>query len=212
MWLSSHSGRAEMEKLGRKAQELWLACQTLMNVIDVGKEGAVTWTEALKPLSSELLAIHDAGNNHPFVNTVVESMPPEALQRGVWTQDALVQRFDDVRRVCRRVAMIDETDSTIFRYFLSYVQSMLVVSHRALADSEDVDSSQLTTFMLVDNAAHCLERGDLEQAVRYVNQLTGEPRRVAFDWLTEARLLLETKQAATALLGHASAAGLGSLF
>ena len=38
--------------------------------------------------------------------------------------------------------------------------------------------------------------------------LHGEPGRVAKDWLSEARLHLEAKQASQALLAHAAAVGL----
>ena len=203
-----------MEKLGRKAQELWLACQTLVSVIDNG-EGDFDeerWEKVLKPLEAEIAAIRSAGNEHPFVNTVVSTMPSEALTRGVCTKEQLIERFDKVQRVCRRVAMVDETGATLYRYFLSYMQSLLVFEQRPLSDQDQVDPSKLNTFVLVNNARRCLERGDLEQAVRYVNQLSGESRRVASDWLKEARLLLETKQAADALFAHASSAGLGSLF
>jgi mitofilin len=37
--------------------------------------------------------------------------------------------------------------------------------------------------------------------------LRGEPRRVAADWLEEARLHLEARQAAHALIAHAAARG-----
>ena len=209
---SNLTARAEMEKLGRKAQELWLACQTLVTIIENGREDADSWEAALQPLENEIAAIQVAGNEHPFVNTVIQTLPTDASSRGVWTKEALIDRFDKVQRVCRRVAMVDEAGATLFRYFLSYIQSLLVVNPRPLTEQDVLDPEQLNAFVLVNNARHCLERGDLEQAVRYVNQLTGEPRRVAADWLKEARLLLETKQAADALLAHASSAGLGSLF
>lgn len=45
-----------------------------------------------------------------------------------------------------------------------------------------------------------------------MNQLKGESRKAAGDWIVQARLHLETKQAADALLAFASATGLGNLF
>jgi len=87
----------------------------------------------------------------------------------------------------------------------------MVVQRLSAVDSEEVDVDELTVFVLLDRAADCVDRGDLEQAVRYVNQLRAEPRRVAADWLTEARLLLETRQAADVLVAFAVANSLGSL-
>ncbi len=45
----------------------------------------------------------------------------------------------------------------------------------------------------------------MAQAVQYMGLLRGEPKRVAGDWVAEARLHLEAKQAATALIAHAAA-------
>ena len=56
-----------------------------------------------------------------------------------------------------------------------------------------------------------MERGDILRALQYMGLLRGEPRRVASDWMSEARLHLEAKQAAQALLAHATAVGLEAL-
>ena len=48
-------------------------------------------------------------------------------------------------------------------------------------------------------------------ALQYMNQLRGEPRRVAGDWLKETQLLLETRQAVDTLVAHASAVGVEAL-
>jgi mitofilin len=42
-----------------------------------------------------------------------------------------------------------------------------------------------------------------------MNQLRGEPRRVAKDWIREARLVLEAKQVARFLTSFASAYNIG---
>ncbi len=166
-----------------------------------------------KALSGDIQAIKEAGDNHPFINAMVNSIPEQAADLGVYTQEALTERYKKVRRICKRVAMVDETGSGLFQYLLSFLQSFVVFSKvRAISDEDEIDPSALSTFVLLDNAAHSLERGDLEQAVKYINQLKGQPRRVATDWLNDARLLLETRQAAEALLSHASASGLGSLY
>ena len=48
-------------------------------------------------------------------------------------------------------------------------------------------------------------------SVRYMNLLRGEARNVASGWLKEARLTLETRQAAYALLAHAAATAVQAL-
>ena len=63
-------------------------------------------------------------------------------------------------------------------------------------------------FDIVWLARGCVERGDLEQAVKYMTLLRGEPKNVAREWVREARLLLEARQVCDALMAHAAAYGL----
>ena len=74
-----------------------------------------------------------------------------------------------------------------------------------------VDVDGLGTFDLVWLARGSLDRGDLDQAVRYVSMLKGEPANVSQDWLREARILLETKQACRALVAYAAAVGVEAM-
>jgi len=213
------SDRTEADKVARRAQELWLACQTLHTIITEGSpdaKGAV-WEDRLRPLQPQLETIAAAlEEKSELISTVIGAVPEMAVTRGVWTESALAERFTRVRSVARRVGLIDESGGSLFRYFVSYFMSVFVFRQPLLAeaarydDDAELDADELTTFVLLDRAASALEHGSLEQAVRYVNQLRGEPRRVASDWLTEARLLLETRQAADVLVSFAIANSLGS--
>lgn len=205
--------RADIELKAREAQELWLACVALNGVIRVGNEGAATWEEQLKPLEKEVDTVFFAAKNNPFVCLVLESIPEKAVKRGVYTEENLKERFNKVSRVARRVALIDETGGSLGKYFLSYLQSLFVFSTVYAKDNADsVDLNKLDTFQIVSHAKYWLERNDIEQALRFMNQLTGESRRVAADWIEEARLLLETRQATYTLMAFASSTGLGTLF
>ncbi|ELT92067.1 hypothetical protein CAPTEDRAFT_228490 [Capitella teleta] len=203
--------RADMEKQMRQAQELWLACQSLYGAIKSGKPGAEVGEAQVRPLDMELAAIQEASGLHPVVSTILDAVPVEAAKRGVWTEEALVNRFENVHTSCRRVALVDEANTTPLRYFLSYLQSFFIFKGTIVED-DLVDPSNLDTFVLVESAARALEGGNLEQAVRFMNQLQGEPRRVAADWLKEAVLALEAQQAANALLAHAAASGLAAFY
>ena len=201
-------GRAKRQKSGQLARELWVACRTLLSVIKDGPSSPAARGRPT-PIGAELSAVRDTGSEHPIVHVALSTVSRRAFNRGVYTPDALRDRFSRVRRVARRVAMIDESNGTMARYALSCVQSLFVFRSAPAVDADDV--SELSVFALLDNAADCLKYGDIEQAVRYVNQLRGEPRRVAAEWLDEARILLETRQAAELILAFASANGLGSL-
>ncbi|KAL8567933.1 hypothetical protein ACOMHN_059055 [Nucella lapillus] len=205
--------RAESEKIARVAQDLWLSCIALNGAIRHGNEVGEDWEQRRKPLRKEVEAVSDAGGKHPFVETLIQTIPEEALDQGVWTEDSLRERFPHVSSVCQRVAMVDETGGTLFKYFLSYIQSYFVFSSVfAKSEHDFVDVEKMDTFSILGHAEYWLEKGDLEQAVRFMNQLTGQPRRVAGDWVNEAKLLLETRQAAYAVTSFASASGLGTIF
>ena len=99
-------------------------------------------------------------------------------------------------------------------YGLSYLQSVLVLdlSLRSPVEPEDkVDLSKVSQSDLLSLAKHSLDRNNLARAVQYMTLLKGESSRVVQDWLTEARLTMETRQAAEALLAHALVEGVDSL-
>lgn len=51
---------------------------------------------------------------------------------------------------------------------------------------------------------YCIDRDDILQALRYLNLLTGCSRVVAKEWMKEATVFLETKQAIDLLMSYAT--------
>lgn len=49
---------------------------------------------------------------------------------------------------------------------------------------------------------YCIDRDDILQALRYLNLLTGCSRVVAKEWMNEATVFLETKQAIDLLMSY----------
>lgn len=194
--------RANSEKSNQKSQELWLACQALQTAIESG-------IKVLKPLYKEVSVIATAAEGDPVMNDVIGAIPQEALDRGIYSEKNLAARFADVKKSCRRVAMIGDDNKGPWTYFLSYIQSFFVFDKfDPHVDGETVDVESIDTFGLLARAEYYVRKGDLELAARFVNQLKGEPRKLAYDWLKEVRLLLETKQAARFLSSYATAAGM----
>ncbi|XP_013792945.1 MICOS complex subunit MIC60-like, partial [Limulus polyphemus] len=199
--------REQLDTAARNAQKLWLACQALKQSIKSDQGGH----DQPKPLSSEIMAIMEAAEeDKPYVSAVLAGIPQEAVQRGVFTEESLKERFHKVSKVCRRVALVDENGGSLYQYLVSFLQSVLVIESAKIPVGEltgktEVDPSQWHTFDILTRIRHCLEKEDLEQALRYANQLKGEPRNLARDWIKELRLLLETRQAADALIVHAAA-------
>ena len=153
----------------------------------------------------EVAALRDAARSDPFILVVLDSLPaaavcPSAGGSGIQGEGGLKERFAKVKRVCRRVALVPETGGGMGSYALSYLQSKLTVSWRfvgrvARSQEEDKDVNKLDTFEILERADACMRQGDMDLAVRYVNLLCGVPRRVARDWLCDARNYLETLQA-----------------
>ena len=133
------------------------------------------------------------------------------MTRGVCTEAGLYERFERVYRVARKVALIDETGGSLYRYALSYVSNWFVIPYGKTLTDDSLMDDTVTQYALLDSARCHMMQGNFELAVRLVNQLRGEARRVASDWLKEARLTLESQQAAKCLIAHSAAAGMTSI-
>ncbi|XP_066041445.1 MICOS complex subunit MIC60 isoform X3 [Chamaea fasciata] len=196
---------AVAEEEARKAHQLWLSVEALKYCMRSG-----TGSSPTEPLGSAVKAIKASCADNAFTEALTAALPQDALTRGVYSEEALRARFQTVQKLAKRVAMIDETRNSLYQYFLSYLQSLLVFHPRQLKPPAELSPDDLDTFKLLSYASYCIEHGDLELAAKFVNQLRGEPRRVAHDWLTEARMTLETKQIVDILTAYASAVGLGT--
>ncbi|KAF4791330.1 MICOS complex subunit Mic60 [Turdus rufiventris] len=196
---------AVAEEDARKAHQLWLSVEALKFCMRSGTGDSPT-----EPLGSAVRAIKASCADNAFTEALTAALPQESLTRGVYSEEALRARFYTVQKLAKRVAMIDETRNSLYQYFLSYLQSLLVFHPQQLKPPAELSTDDLDTFKLLSYASYCIEHGDLELAAKFVNQLRGEPRRVAHDWLTEARMTLETKQIVDILTAYASAVGLGT--
>ncbi|XP_042211943.1 MICOS complex subunit MIC60-like isoform X2 [Homarus americanus] len=211
------SARADVDKAAYAARELWLACVSLRSALRLGSDGAKSWEEQLKPLGDQIATIRAAaGEGNPYITTVLNAVSEEAMARGVFTEEALRERFMKVDRICKRVSMIGDNGGSLIKYLLSYVQSFLVLNAFEYLPGTEVRDEELavdslSTYDILARARYCLDKDDLTQSVRYMNLLRGEPRNVAASWIKEARLTLETRQTADALLAHAAATAVKAL-
>ncbi|XP_010598244.3 MICOS complex subunit MIC60 isoform X3 [Loxodonta africana] len=196
---------ADAEEEARKAHQLWLSVEALKYSMKTASADLPT-----VPLGSAVEAIRVSCADNEFAQALTAAIPPESLTRGVYSEETLRARFYDVQKLARRVAMIDETRNSLYQYFLSYLQSLLLFLPKQLKPPPELHPEDINTFKLLSYASYCIEHGDLELAAKFVNQLKGESRRVAQDWLHEARMTLETKQIVEILTAYASAVGIGT--
>ncbi|XP_054101257.1 MICOS complex subunit MIC60 isoform X9 [Callithrix jacchus] len=196
---------AVAEEEARKAHQLWLSVEALKYSMKTSSAETPT-----VPLGSAVEAIKANCSDNEFTQALTAAIPPESLTRGVYSEETLRARFYAVQKLARRVAMIDETRNSLYQYFLSYLQSLLLFPPQQLKPPPELCPEDINTFKLLSYASYCIEHGDLELAAKFVNQLKGESRRVAQDWLKEARMTLETKQIVDILTAYASAVGIGT--
>jgi len=190
----------DAEKKSRRTQELWLAVQSLSSVLS--KEAFSGRTRSLLP---EITSIVNLAGSSEAVKCVIEAIPESAAVQGVSTEDGLKKRFENVKRVCKRVAMIGENESSLWTYVLSAVRSFVVFETHAKRDIvNEVDPNTISPYEILAKAQHCMEEGNLELAVKFMSLLRGLPKKLAGDWLREARMYLETKQASEFLLAYAA--------
>lgn len=188
---------AQVLKAGQDAHVLWEECHSLHATL----KGPLRRTEPLEVRVARLRSLSDARS---LMASALDSIPERALSSGTETEQTLRQRFARVKTSCSRVALIGEKGGGMFAYLLSYAQSMLVVPYRRWQMSgENVDVSGLDTYDILELASKRLENGELEDSVRIMNQLQGQPRQLAQDWLDEARLFLATRQAIDLLMSEA---------
>uniref|UniRef100_A0A1A8MP48 MICOS complex subunit MIC60 n=1 Tax=Nothobranchius pienaari TaxID=704102 RepID=A0A1A8MP48_9TELE len=195
---------AVAEETAREAHQLWLSVEALRYALK--SAGADSPSMPLEDAAEAVRAsCHD-----DFCSALASALPQESLQRGVYSEASLRARFNALRSLARRVALIDESRNSLYQYFLSYLQAALLFEDQQEAPPSQLSGADLDPFKLLSYASYCLEHGDLELAAKLVNQLRGEARRVVEDWLTEARLTLETRQVVGLLSAYANAAGLGT--
>lgn len=79
------------------------------------------------------------------------------MERGVYPEGAIRERFLKVERVARRLALVPEDGGRLPLYFLSFLQSMLLINapnpipQAELAD-EKIDFSKLDTYDILQRA------------------------------------------------------------
>ncbi|CAN9514556.1 unnamed protein product [Ophioblennius macclurei] len=193
------------EEAARSAHQLWLSVEALSYALKTADAETPT-----VPLEAAAQAVRHSCRDNEFALALTSALPEESLQRGVYSEASLRARFYSLRALARRVALVDESHNSLYQYFLSYLQAALLFENKLEAPPPQLSAKDLDPFKLLSYASYCLEHGDLELAAKLVNQLKGEARRVAEDWLSEARLTLETRQVVSLLSAYANAVGLGT--
>ena len=203
-----------MELQANNARKLWLAVQNLNELLtkSVAEETTDGVNFHLVDIKSSVEKIRSSAPDNQFIQLMAGSIPSAALEAGIWSEPDLKERFHKLHETCRRVALIDERGGSLLKYALSYVQSFFILrtsidtsaAPLATDDSTTLAVDKLNTFSILDYAQFYIENGNFESALRLMQQLKGEPRRLAKDWINDALLLVEIKQASSLLNAYIS--------
>ncbi|KAK4038374.1 mitochondrial inner membrane protein-domain-containing protein [Parachaetomium inaequale] len=140
-----------------------------------------------RPFIKELVALKEIAAADPVVDAAIASIHPSAYQRGIATPAELVDRFRRVAAEVRKASLLPD-DAGVASHASSYVLSKVLFKKQGLAAGDDVESilTRTQTF---------LEEGDLDNAAREMNGLSGWSKTLSRDWLGEVRKVLEVRQA-----------------
>ncbi len=143
--------------------------------------------QAPRPFVRELAALKEIAADDPVVNAAIASINPTAYQRGIPSSAQLIDRFRRVAGEVRKASLLPE-EAGVASHASSYLLSKLLFKKKGLATGDDVESilTRTETF---------LEEGNLDEATREMNGLSGWAKTLSRDWVAEARKVLEVQQA-----------------
>ena len=203
-----------MELQSNNAKQLWLAVQSLSQTLSSSIIDSSN--QEMASIKSSVDKIKQSAPENDFIKKIIDSIPTNALEIGVWTEPDLKERFYRLKTLCSRVALIDERGGSLFKYFISYLQSFFIMHAKIDAhENLPVSLNEInlnSTFSILDHAQYYIENGNIESAIRLMQQLKGEPYMLARDWIKEAILLLEIKQACQLLTAYISSVYISTNF
>lgn len=153
-----------------------------------------------------------AGEHNSFVQAVLHGIPTQAVERGIYSMSSLQKRFENVYKQCKKASFYPELENVLWRpvSWLRYYFHAPKVKYATTCEFDDVED--MTPQELLDQANYFMRKNCLAEAVKCLVQLSGSPRSLAQDWIEEARLVLEVRQAAEVLLSYAQSKGMGTIF
>lgn len=170
----------------KQINDLWSAYYKL--------EGILSQSES-RPLSEGWNLMAAKGKGHKLVKAALVSVDPKIVEKGVKPLEQLQFSFHPLRESIRSVALVPE-DGGLLAIALSKVLSYFTFRKHGLVDGHDVES-------ILSRAEYylCVEQ-DVLNAAKELNQLKGWSKKIASDWLKDARDYLEVHQAVSVIHTH----------
>uniref|UniRef100_A0A5S6QLN0 MICOS complex subunit MIC60 n=1 Tax=Trichuris muris TaxID=70415 RepID=A0A5S6QLN0_TRIMR len=200
------ASKEQREKENRRAKQFLLTSREFRNGVQNGRAGK-DMDSRRKPLAKDIIYLRENYGDDPFIATILESIPDEAIYNGVYTEVDLKSRFKKIDRLCRKTVVMEEAGGGFLGYLSSLVWSMFVFDPdgKVTADDEIDVSQPADALKILSKARYCVTHNDLLTAIKLMNLLQGEPAKLAAAWIADTIYFLETFQAAQLLVGHADA-------
>lgn len=108
-------------------------------------------------MKNEIKAVGSAGEGDELVAVVLNTLPETARDRGVYPEEALRERFVNVDKVARRLALVPAEGASLPVYLLSFIQAALIARPAEAISQDELDDKQfdfgkLDTYEILNRA------------------------------------------------------------
>ncbi|TPX76276.1 hypothetical protein CcCBS67573_g02477 [Chytriomyces confervae] len=189
-----------LEQVAIQSGEFVERMQTVQNVIAALQVVGTKVNEGV-PFKKEFGLLKEFAEGDEVLTTVLSAVDENAMKDGIVSVDELREEFYEVSQKIRRVQLMPENGGPV-SYGVSHVLSYLMFQKHGLVPGNDTEA-------VLARSKYFLSHGDLESAAREINQLKGWSKVLASDWLRDARLHLEVKQALETVESHIALKNLG---
>ncbi|KAI8343746.1 mitochondrial inner membrane protein Mitofilin [Chlamydoabsidia padenii] len=162
----------------RQTHQLYVALSAVQDAVG---------THFKQPFVDEWEALRQGAQHDEGLVKILGSIPRDTVEEGIASVGELAARFDTVADQVRRVALVPENGG-FGAHIVSFIMSKLLFKKQGLVEGDDVEA-------VLARSTYYLQKNDLENAARELNQLQGWPKKLACGWIVAARQHLELKQA-----------------
>lgn len=108
-------------------------------------------------MQNEIKAVGSAAEGDELVAVILKTLPDTARERGVFPEEALRERFVNVDKVARRLALVPAEGASLPVYLLSFLQGALIMKPSEVISQDELDNKEfdfgkLDTYEILNRA------------------------------------------------------------
>uniref|UniRef100_A0A8R1I652 MICOS complex subunit MIC60 n=1 Tax=Caenorhabditis japonica TaxID=281687 RepID=A0A8R1I652_CAEJA len=208
------AGHLQMDIQNRKSKQMWLATQNLKDTVIFGNRASCCMEGRRAPLGGQIKTLLSCAGNDKFVKTVDSAMSKTSKVQGEYTDEDLNTRLRKVLLIGRRVAYVKDgtNGSGALAHLYSWLKSALTVDFGMKTTSDSITPAAETNITLLKRVEQLWKNGKKADALRLLQKTNGATRRVASDFIEDARRQQETLLLSRLLLAHAALTSIRSTY